>query len=248
MLQNFLNTLSGAATSAGYSNPAANGIQGVPLSATFGKVFNGLLSSFTGGSGIGGIQQQGFGGINPGAIQAYNNAQAQPTTTFKNQALSPGAVLVNSPNVAVNKQGASSGAAALGLLGGLSPLQGFAGQSNINGQTNPLQGNFGNPQFPAQGPFQFFQPQQPQQQGIFGGLQTLLGPIVGLFTFVKSFFEMRKIRSSLNPIQVNKSNIGYNKYQDYISEEYAPGGFDETNTSYEGNGFAEDYSENLRYF
>lgn len=248
MLENLLKTLSGTAATAAYSNPAVNGIRGVPLSATFGKVFNNLLSSFTPFGGITGnnipqqgFLQQGFGGINPNAIQAYNNAQnVQPITTLKNQAFAPGAVLINSAGIATTQQAASP-AAALGLLGGFAaPLQGFAGQSNINGQ--------GNPQFPTQGPFQFFQPQQAQQQGGFGGLQLLLGPVIGLFTFVKSFFGLGGIRGSLNPVQIDKGNIGYTKYQDYITETYVPGSFDEPNTSYEGSGFAETYSEDSRYF
>ena len=245
MLQNLLNAFSGSATTAAFSNPAANGVSGVSLGTTFGKVFNNLISSFSSSPGNAGFPQQpGFGGMNSGATQAFMNAQNSvannPMATLKGQAFAPGAVLINS--VSTTPQAAAAPNPALSILGGMgglsaNPLQGFAGQSAANSFNSPggIQGNFGNPQIPAQGQFPFFQ--SGQQQGPLGKLQFFLSPLIGIFTVVKSLFQLKGIKSGFTPIQVNKNDIGYNNYQGYLTDAYQPGSFDEPD-GYEGKGFA----------
>ncbi len=258
MFNNLFNSIAGAATSASYGNPGANGISGVPLSATFGKFFNGIISSFTPfgstngsqpnflpqGGGFGGA---GFGGINPNTVQAFRNAQnGNHIATLKAQALAPGAVLINPASF--TPQGAAPSAAfgGLGGLGGV-PLQGFAGQSGIGAPG--IQGintaNIGGAQFPVQGQFPFYQ-QNGSQQGGFGKLQTLLYPVIGIFTLIKSLFGLRGLKSSMAPVKVNKENTSYNDYNGYLSEATVPGEFDEADP-YNGKGISGG-NPNLKYF
>lgn len=255
MFNNLFNTIAGAATSASYGSPAANGIGGVPLSATFGKFFNGIISSISpfgsnNGSQPNLIQQGGgFGGVNQNAIQAFRNAQnGDPTANLKAQALAPGAVLINPASFTPQGVAPSAAFGGLGGLGGV-PLQGFAGQNGIGAPG--IQGintaNIGGAQFPIQGQFPFYQQNQNgSQQGGFGKLQTLLYPVIGIFTLVKSLFGLRGLKDSMKPVTVNKEDTSYNNYSGYLSEAYVPGNFEDADP-YNGDGLGESNSQQ-KYF
>lgn len=243
MLKELLSVLTGSTITASYTNPASNGISGVPGKATFGNFFNTLtssLSNYAPGPG-GGLQgsPQGFPGTQNQAIAAYKNAQNQFAQGFpgqyapdidvsrkvKTKALSPGAVVMESLQGQFPQQGnrdffspipALSGG---GLLaGGGSPIQGFAGQ---NGAFGPGQGSFNNA-FPQAG----FP--QVQGNGLGGKLQLLIMPLIGLFPFVKSIFGLRGVVSSMRPVQVDKQDLALFNYQDAYNEmQKQEGSFDE---------------------
>ncbi len=261
MFNNLFNTIAGAATSASYGAPAANGLSGVPLSATFGKFFNSIMSSFSPfgsnngsqpnlipqGGGFGGA---GFGGANQNAIQAFRNAQnGNPTATLQAQALAPGAVLINPASFTPQGVAPSAAFGGLGGLGGV-PLQGFAGQNGIG--ASGVQGintaNIGGAQFPIEGKFPFYQQNQNgSQQGGFGKLQTLLYPVIGIFTLVKSLFGLRGLKDSMKPVTVNKEDTSYNNYSGYLSEAYVPGNFEDADP-YSGDGLGNANSQQNKYF
>lgn len=244
MLQELLNAFSRSASTAAFTNPAANGISGVPIKATFGNIFNNLLSSFSGvQQGTGGFQmpQQAFAGnMSPQAMQAFMNAQSQfgqTSKTLKNQAFVPGAVLVNSQGFPSQVPQFNQGF--FPQQTAINPLQGFAGQAGA------IPGSYGVSPYGNQyggqvNPFMF--PQSGVQQG--SKLQSLLFPIISLFSFVKSLFSFRGSIKGLQPIKVDRENISYNGFQKYIDQEYEDGGFDEP-APYEGSGFSESENHSL---
>lgn len=254
MLEEFTNAIYGPITTAAFTNPAGYGIRTVPRQAGFAGVFNRLLSSFSpnngfgipqlgyGGNGIGGIPFQGYGGgIGPQALQAFNGSRGQfsntPERTIRNQALAPGAVVINSKGVPViSPQVAPQGGFSPNDLLGLSPLQGFAGQGGGVG------GNYGYGQFGGAGVPLGGSGYVPGQNG-FGPLSLLIFPIISLFSIVKSLLGFRRTLGSLKPVKVDPYDLSYYNYKNYIEEQYEEGNFDEPDP-YEPNSFREEYSLN----
>lgn len=276
MLKELFNAFTGSATNTAFSNPASNGINGVPLKATFGKVVSNLFNSInplnnplnlaTGNGNLGnqigpqgipgfgnqaGIQGfggfgnqagiQGFGGIgqpiSPQALQAFRNAQNdfndQPQKTIKNQALAPGAVLLDSGSSPVQPPQFSQGFSPVQSLGVGNGFQGFAGQNTFNNN-----GNFGNQQSNQAGPLSFLT----GNGGPGGKLGLLLFPVIGLFSAIKALFGLRKEIQVMKPIKIDRSITTYNKFNDYVAEEYQEGSFGGAG-EFEGTGFAENYNE-----
>ncbi|MBI3590613.1 MAG: hypothetical protein HY094_04455 [Candidatus Melainabacteria bacterium] len=174
-----------------------------------------------------GIAQQGYGGypqaggygsVTPMAVQAFLNARNNHSisTTTRNQALAPGAVLINS-TLQVPAQPPNPA------------FQGFAGQAGFLGG-----GGLGSPSFAQNG---FAQTGSQQSGG--GMLQFLLVPIISLFGVVKAFFGLRKSLAGVRPVNINETETSYNGFQDYLNKAYQEGNFDEPSDSYEGAGFAE---------
>lgn len=235
MLRNLLNGFTGPATTSNYSVPSTYypgnyGGGGIPQ----GISFSGILGSLIPFGGLGGgIQQFGGGipgsiggvpqgrGILPQAINTFNNARGQGKRAF-----APGAILVNSNQALAQGQIPPQ---PLGIaqnqFAALNPLQGFAGQTGIQNI---------NPQFIQ--PNQFaYAPNSFQGGGI---LQILLIPVMGLFGAIKSLFGLRRTLANQEPIRIDREDLGYFSYQDYVNEAYEPGQFDEPDL-YEGKGFAE---------
>lgn len=230
MLKQFLNGIIGKGTQMGFGS--YTGISSIPSQGGFGQVFNNFLLG--GGGRVGGFPQQGFGGISPGAIQAFQGAQNQfsdpkATKTIKHQALAPGAVLIGSQSTppSFNKS---------------NPFQGFAGQTTQlpGGFGQGFGGGFGQPfssQFPGAGLL----------GGLGGGLQSLLFPIISVVGMIKSIFGFRKEIGALRPVVVDKGITGYNQSQQYLAEEYTPGGFDEP-APFDQESFAESLDTNVNSY
>lgn len=244
MLKELLSAITNSASTTAYVLPSSNGISGVPASATFKNFFNSLLSSFSGGSPVGGFgrQAQGYNsGIPMQSIQAYRNLQSgfPPQHHGRAQALAPGAVVINSltsgglqPPMPIVNQGFYPPIQALagGSGIGMNPLQGFAGGGPIPGgvQGGQVPGGFNTP-FGQPGSIPMM-PYGYGQQGGFGKLQLLLLPIIGIFTLIKSLFNVRGFMNSMRPIQIDKNNLSLlhtqNSYDEYERED---GSFDEYN-------------------
>lgn len=253
MLQNLLNLLTPTNRTSAYPGAGGSATGGIP----FGKIISGLLGSFTGaqtglpsqafGSGLAGFNQAGvgaympggFGGGNRQAMQAYTGIQNQfannSENVLKNRALSPGAALIDSlkspsPTGYINSPPSFSPG-----ITAQSPFAGYAGQAG-------LPGGFGNPAFAGPGQLQYAQNGFPQTQT--SKWQYLLFPLIGIFSLVKSLFGLRNVFTSLQPVQVDKTNLGYYNFQDYVSEQYKEGSFDEAD-DYDGSGFAESFDKGL---
>ena len=138
------------------------------------------------------------GGLVPGAViinaaaDQYSGGQLQPPLPFQ-QASSPIQALV-------------------GIGGGASGLQGFAGQ---NGGSAP--GGFPNslPQF-SQGTF----PQGPVNQGggIGGIMSSFIMPVISFLGTLVSLFKMKKFLGIAKPVKVNTDNLAYNQFQGYLND------------------------------
>ena len=250
MFKQLLQALTGSTQIAAYTYPGANlgSNVHVPLQATFGNILSNTYASISSNpfSGLGGLpmipgqqgyapQAQNLGGI----TQAYNNAmQYMPAQNsrgsgHKREALAPGAVV--NTLIAPPQPGASP---LVQLATGINPLQGFAGQGmpptySTTGPTNQLY------------PGQFMSPMG-SGQGNGGLLQTLIGPVLGLFGLVKSFFGLRKELSSLQPASNPADGIqSYeNSLNAYARIQNTDGAFDEDywgefkgNEDYETAGF-----------
>lgn len=219
MNNSLLNIISGQATSTINNFPVGSSVRVGPQ-AVFGKVFNGIFSAFTNNSTFNGAGSQLISGnvntgINPQALQAFNNAQASgtiPEQFLQAQALAPGSSIAG------------------GLAQPPSPLQNVLANNLVGG--NPLQGGAGTTSFNPNGQ------QLPSGPIGFGGfglpsgggkLQMLLYPVLGLMSAFKSIFGLRKMmRSGLQPIKVHKENLAYNQTENNISQfEHEVGSFDE---------------------
>ena len=216
MLKELLNALSGSTMTSAFTNPAVNGIRNVSPQASFGNFLSTLTSSLN-GRPYGANPQMPYGGVNNQAIQAYNNLGTQ--RYGKAQALAPGAVIISSNG---SLQPAFPQAFSPGLIppqfNGANQLQGFAGAGQYGAPAAngvPL----------GQYPTQFGQYGVPQ--GGIGKLQVLIMPIIGLFSFIKSIFQIRRFTNAFQPMQVNKY-VGYHQNQDYLTNlDHEDGGFDE---------------------
>ena len=194
MLQEFLSALGGPAAISSYTNPASNGIKGVPAASTFKNFFNNLLSSFTpiSSNNLQGFSQgQGQGQGYPRApmqgIQNYGNNPFFANQVIQNQAIKkkavaigPGSVLLDSQMLGSQVsypsygQGYGQGQIPQGAypqlaqLAGGGPLPGglpIQGFTNQNGAFNgQAQGGFNTP-FGAQGGFYPNSPYGSQGQG-----------------------------------------------------------------------------------
>ncbi|OGI18482.1 MAG: hypothetical protein A3B68_06985 [Candidatus Melainabacteria bacterium RIFCSPHIGHO2_02_FULL_34_12] len=248
MFQGLLNAILGSATSTINSYPTGNGANSpsIPIGQTFNKFFSMLsnttpfFGAFSGGgaggpggivgiagpaAGIGfpgagiGIPGGGIPGAAGGfpqttgfgAVNAYQNIQGQfiqgfPAATKHNkaQALAPGSAILSASGTLVPPQPGA--------------FQGFTGQSGIYPQQfNPL-----NPSG-AYGP----NPYGNTQSGAFSKLQFLLGPIVGLFSALKSLVQLRGL-GSMKPPTVNREDLSLAGYQRSVAEiKRAEGSFDE---------------------
>lgn len=216
MSNSFLNIISGQASSTISTLPVGSSVKIGPQ-AVFGKVFNGIFSAFTGNLNNGGAGSQllgGNAGINPQALQAYNNAQASgsiPQQLLQAQALAPGSSIIGGqaqPPSPLQNVLASN-------LAGSNPLQGGAGTTNFNPNGQQL----------PSGPIGF------QGFGLPSGggkLQMLIYPVLGLVSMFKSLFGIRKIMGGMQPIKVHKENLAYNQTDKNISQfEHEEGSFDE---------------------
>lgn len=254
MLNQLLQALTGSTQIAAYTYPGANlgGNVNVPLQATFGNILSNTYASLSSNpfSGLGGLPmipgQQGYApqGQNlMGATQAYNNVlrymptQSSRTPGHKREALTPGAV-VNT--LLAPPQPTNAISPALQIAAGLNPLQGFAGQGGGLPSTYSQTG-LTNQFYPGS----YMSPAS-MGQGKGGMLQTLIGPMLGLFGLLKSFLGLRKEVSSLQPISNPADGIrSYeNSLSTYAKMENTDGAFDEDYWGeMQGN---EDY-ENGRY-
>lgn len=230
MLKELINVISGPAT---FSNPGSYGVQAQP---TFKKFFGNLVSAF-GGTGYGGYGQAGFGGVgfpssavsNSQALNAYRNVQNQfiGAQGFENgndkvlqaQVFQPGAVI--SPGLPVQQQ------PLLPQSQGFfpPPLSGGASFSNYPNQAGSV--GFGQPLntagFPPAG-----LPLQGQGFG-FGALSTLLTPIIGIISLIRSLFNFRKgFINPIQPVEFDKSKTSFgNSMSNYEVAKKEEGSFDE---------------------
>lgn len=215
MNNGLLNMITGQATSTISTLPVGSSVKVGPQ-AVFGKVFNNLFNAFTNnpGAGFGANQSQliGAAGVNPLALQAYNNAQsgigAFPQQNLQAQALIGGTNTVQPPSPIQNLLASN--------LAATNPLQGAAGTTGFsaNGQSLP------------QGPIGFSGFGLPNGGG--GKLQMLIYPVLGLVSMFKSLFGLRKMMGGLQPVKVNKENLAYNQINKNIEAfEHEEGSFDE---------------------
>ena len=251
MLKNLLNSFTSPTTVNNYSVPSTYypgnyGGGGIPQGINFSGLLNSLIpfggsggaTQQFGGGGMqqfGGGMQQGGRGILSQAINAFTNARGQGDVinvnrnNIRKKAFAPGAILINSNQGLA--QGQISPPQPFGIaqnqFAALNPLQGFAGQNNTQGI---------NPQFSQ--PNQFAYAPNSSQGGIGGMLQMLLLPLMGVFGAIKSLFGLKRTFANQEPIKINKEDLSYFSYQDYVDKAYEPGQFDEADL-YEGKGFAE---------
>ncbi len=255
MLKEIMNAFVGSATSTAYSMPSGSGVN-VPLQATFKKFFttfmgtlnnpasnNNYSGNLLAGGGRGQFPgMQGFPGAGlPGQFQGMQGfpeqfplnqfptsmLQNQTTKNLKSQAFAPGSVLIDSTQ-----------------SGTINPLQGFAtGQANVPGLfpggASPL-GAAG--QFSSLPAF---------QQGLGGSkLPLLIMPFIGLVGLIKSLLSFRGLAGSLRPERVNKENLSYNGYQNYLSQAYDEGSFEEPSPYEQRTGAQNNfnYSDNQQGF
>ena len=158
MNNSLLNIISGQATSTINNFPVGSSVKVGPQ-AVFGKVFNGIFSAFTNNGTFNGSGSQLLGGntgggINPQALQAYNNAQATggiPQQLLQAQALAPGSSIIGGQINTLQPPSPLQGILASSLVGS-NPLQGGAGTTsfNPNGQQLPS-GPIGFPGFGLRG-------------------------------------------------------------------------------------------------
>lgn len=184
---------------------------------------------------------------------------------IKNRAFGPGsvgsAVIGANTNTTIptntglpQQGGIQNGLGALAQIGGfgsINPLQGFIGGANggnpyaapFGGQTNAiLPGtSFGN--IPFQGPNNGFAFPQNNSQG--GLIPLVLGPIIGLFTMLKSFVGIISVKRTLETAQPIASDYksGYDQVKDYAAGlESEQGSFSEAD-DFEREEIAGDFSE-----
>lgn len=243
MLKEFLSAINRSVSNTAFSNPYGNGIN-IPPQAAFGKLFNNLLSAFTGNQTNTFNQMQGYNGngqnqnYNP-AAQAYANSLAggqnffgatQPKTSNR-EAFSPGSV-ISTLEVPPLPQAIPNSYSQTGqLINAINPLQGFAGQAGVAAGAGAIPGAVG--AFGAGGglvqPGQFMPGSYGYSQmggaGIFGKLSMFIMPLVSL---VKSLFGLRGIAGAMQPVQIDNALAYQNSLENYGKQEQTQGSFDES--------------------
>ena len=263
MLNELINAITRTGSSIAYNNPAGYGINNVPISQTFGKLFNSLIGAFVpgigggGGGGFGSVpmqgvaptnianpgfgafgglnaQQAGFGGVNPAAMQAFMNAQNQFGRGVNVKAKNRALA----PGAVLINSFATP-AQATQALPPPSLAQAFGGPfQGFAGQA----GAYGSPAGfnPAANSFSPNVPYQGQgglMQGIGGKFALLLSPLIGIVSLAKAFFNLKGISGTLQSVKIDKNKTGYYNYQAYADDSYEDGSFDEPEP-YEGSGFS----------
>lgn len=211
MLNELMKAALGSISNIANTYPAGNGINSVnvPSGAVFKNFFNNLMSSlndpYLSYNSYSGTPQAG---TSLGAVQAYTNVQGQfgmANKNLKSQAFAPG-IISGIPNTGLVMPPPqlipNPGFLGVNQFAAQSPLTGFAGQAGFTGGV-PTTLPFGQPTMYPGSPLLY------PQNGL-GKLQTLILPIVGLFSLVKSLFSFGWLRRGMdNPVHVDKENTSF---------------------------------------
>ena len=241
MLKELLKAITGSVQTTAFTYPSGNGIKVSPQ-ATFGKMFNNLLGAFTGNPANTFNPMQGYSGQVQNynsASQAYANSLAggqgfSGAAAYKpsqREAFAPGAV-ITSLQAPPLPQTLPDPYSQIGqLTGAINPLQGFANSQVGGAIPGAVTGTFGaGSLIPGQAmPGAYGLPGgygMPTSSGL-GKWSMLLMPLIGVVNLVKSFFGLRGIANSMQPVQIDKDAVDYKIALDnYTRGEHTEGSFD----------------------
>lgn len=232
MSNQFLNSLTSAATTTAYSYPADGSVS---AGQGFKAFFKNLFSVFQLGGGYNQAAPSTYG-YNPNQ-QAINSFQSARNNNVngKRLALAPGSsrVNLNAPEQENIPQGFNQYQTNPAFLGGVNQFQPLSG-GGFNGLPNAqFQGGFNSPAQAISGlnpgavsPFtqgQFPQGTNPafpitQTNAPGGLLPILIAPIVGIFTLIGSLFKIKKASGGfLKPVEIS-TNTTFDQYGNYLND------------------------------